>query len=212
MSREALGVREVVAMLESMADCIIENEPRLSEADRNIGDGDHGLGMKRGMEAAKQKLAEGDFETVDQAFTAVGMAMMSSMGGASGAIFGTLFRHGGKAVEGNDRLDSLGWAGFLRQAADGVTSRGKAQPGDKTIVDAMAPAAEAATVRAEDGLSAAMEATAEAAEAGLEKTKGMVAKFGRAKSLGDAAIGHPDAGALSFALMMRAMSDYVNRP
>lgn len=211
MSREALGVSDVVAMLESVADCIIENEQRLSDADRNIGDGDHGLGMKRGMEAAKEKLATGDFETVDQVFNAVGMAMMSSMGGASGAIFGTLFRDGGKALAGNDKLDGLGWAAFLRGAVDGVTSRGKAQPGDKTIVDAMAPAAKVATDRAEDGLGDAMAATAEAAEAGLEKTKGMVAKFGRAKSLGDAAIGHPDAGALSFSLMMRAMSEHVNR-
>ena len=197
-------------MLDRVADKIITSEPELSEADRNIGDGDHGLGMQRGLTAAKEKLAEGGFPSIDKAFMAVGTAMMSSMGGASGAIFGTLFRAGGKALKGQEVFDSSGLAAFLQAAVQGVQDRGKAEVGDKTVVDAMAPAAEKAQSTTNETLSEALNATTEAAEAGKEASKEMVAKFGRAKSLGDGAIGHPDAGALSFTLIMQAMRDYVN--
>ena len=115
MSKSQLDLDEVVAMLQGVADKIIASEPALSEADRNIGDGDHGLGMQRGMTAAREKLDAGGFASIDKAFMGVGMAMMSSMGGASGAIFGTLFRNGGKALAGKEVFDSDG----LGQDADG---------------------------------------------------------------------------------------------
>src|SRR5437870_3833466 len=100
MSKSSLTKDEVKAMLLLACDRIIAAEPQLSEADRNLGDGDHGLGMQRGMTAAKAKLQAGDMESIEKAFATVGMAMMSSMGGASGAIFGTFFRSGGKALAG----------------------------------------------------------------------------------------------------------------
>lgn len=209
MSKANLNLEEVVAMLDRVADKIISSEPELSEADRNIGDGDHGLGMQRGLTAAKEKLAEGGFPSIDKAFVAVGTAMMSSMGGASGAIFGTLFRAGGKALKGQEVFDSAGLAAFLQAAVQGVQDRGKAEVGDKTVVDAMAPAAEKAQGTTEANLTDALEAAADAAERGKEASKDMVAKFGRAKTLGDGAVGHPDAGALSFTLIMQAMRDYV---
>ncbi|NCF84491.1 MAG: dihydroxyacetone kinase subunit L [Verrucomicrobiaceae bacterium] len=210
MSKANLTLDEVVAMLDRVADKIIASEPELSEADRNIGDGDHGLGMQRGLTAAKEKLAEGGFPSIDKAFMAVGTAMMSSMGGASGAIFGTLFRAGGKALKGQGVFDSAGLATFLQAAVQGVQDRGKAEVGDKTVVDAMVPAAEKAKGTSEGNLTEALAAAADAAEGGKEASKDMVAKFGRAKTLGDGAVGHPDAGALSFTIIMQAMRDYVN--
>ena len=210
MSKANLTLEEVVAMLDRVADKIIASEPELSEADRNIGDGDHGLGMQRGLTAAKEALAEGGFASIDKAFMAVGTAMMSTMGGASGAIFGSLFRAGGKALKGQEVFDSAGLAAFLEAACQGVKDRGKAEVGDKTVVDAVSPAADKAKETTEDGLSDALKAATEAAESGKEASKEMVAKFGRAKSLGEGALGHPDAGALSFTLIMQAMRDYVN--
>ncbi len=210
MSKEALNVDEVVAMLKGVAEKIIASEPELSEADRNIGDGDHGLGMQRGMTAAKEKLEAGGFESIDKAFMAVGTAMMTTMGGASGAIFGTLFRNGGKALAGKEQFDASALAEFLKAALEGVQLRGKAEPGDKTVVDALAPAAEQAAAVADKPLAEAAKTAAEAAEAGKEKSKEMVAKFGRAKSLGEGTIGHPDAGALSMSLIVQAMRAFID--
>ena len=210
MSKANLNLDEVVAMLEGVADKIIASEPLLSEADRNIGDGDHGIGMQRGLTAAKEKLVEGGFDSIDKPFVAVGSAMMSTMGGASGAIFGTLFRNGGKALKGKEVFDSHGLADFLVAACEGVQARGIAEVGDKTVVDAMAPAADKAKECTGAPISEALKDVAAAAEGGKEASKAMVAKFGRAKSLGDGAIGHPDAGALSFQLIMEAMRDYAN--
>lgn len=207
MQTDSLDLPGVVAMLSRVCDGIIASEPRLSEADRNIGDGDHGLGMQRGMTAAKEKLAAGGFASVEAAFGAVGMAMMSSMGGASGAIFGTFFRGGGKALAGQERFDSAGLATFLAAGLDGVKSRGKAEPGDKTMVDALQPAAEAAKQCVGQSLSQALEAARVAAEQGLAQTKDMVAKFGRAKSLGEGTLGHPDAGAMSLTLILQFMRE-----
>jgi dihydroxyacetone kinase-like protein len=189
---------------------VIAAEPQLSEADRNLGDGDHGLGMQRGMTAAKEKLEAGDVESIEKAFSTVGMAMMSSMGGASGAIFGTFFRNGGKALAGKDTFDAAGLAAFLQAGVDGVKQRGGAAVGDKTVVDAMQPAAEKAAEVSTQALPQAIDAVAAAALAGLEASKAMVAKFGRAKTLGEACVGFPDAGAMSVTVIIGAMKDYIS--
>src|SRR6187549_4064489 len=106
MPKSSLNKDEVKAMLVLACERVIAAEPQLSEADRNLGDGDHGLGMQRGMAAAKEKLEASEVESIEKAFSSVGMAMMSIMGGASGAIFGTFFRNGGKALAGKDQFDS----------------------------------------------------------------------------------------------------------
>lgn len=209
MPKNTLSKDEVKAMLLLVCDRVIAAEPQLSEADRNLGDGDHGLGMQRGMTAAKEKLSAGDAESVEKAFASVGMAMMSSMGGASGAIFGTFFRNGGKALAGKDALDAAGLASFLRAGVDGVKQRGGAAVGDKTVVDAMEPAAAKGEEVAGQDLPAAVTAVAAAAEAGMEASKALVAKFGRAKTLGEACIGFPDAGAMSVTVIIDAMRDYI---
>jgi dihydroxyacetone kinase-like protein len=197
-------------MLQAVADAVIAAEPALSEADRNLGDGDHGLGMQRGFQAVQAKLAGMDVsEGIDKLLSATGMAMMSSMGGASGAIFGTLFRDGGKALAGRTEFDGAALAVFLRAACDGVMARGKAKPGDKTMVDALHPAAAKAEEVAGLGICDALSAVAAAAEAGRDHSRGMVATLGRARTLGAASVGHPDAGACSVAVIFRAMSDYA---
>lgn len=208
MPKSSLSPEQVCEMLLQAADAVIAAEPALSEADRNLGDGDHGLGMQRGMTAAKEKLAVAP-ESVEKAFSTMGMAMMSSMGGASGAIFGTFFRSGGKALAGQAALDSAGLAAFLKAGLEGVQSRGGAKVGDKTVVDAMAPAAEKAAEVVTEPLPVAAAAVLEASLAGLEASKAMVAQFGRAKTLGEACIGFPDAGAMSVTVILRAFNDYI---
>lgn len=209
MPKSSLNKDEVKAMLVLACERIIAAEPQLSEADRNLGDGDHGLGMQRGMTAAKEKLEAGEVESIEKAFGSVGMAMMSSMGGASGAIFGTFFRNGGKALNGKDSFDAAGLAAFLQAGVDGVKQRGGAAVGDKTVVDAMQPAAEKAAEVSSQSLPDAITAVAAAAEGGMEASKAMVAKFGRAKTLGEACVGFPDAGAMSVTVIVNAMKDYI---
>ncbi len=209
MPKTSLSTEQVREMLLLAADAVIAAEPRLSEADRNLGDGDHGLGMQRGMTAAKEKLQAATPESVGKAFATTGMAMMSSMGGASGAIFGTFFRNGGKALAGREVFDAAGLAVFLQAGLEGVQARGGAQVGDKTVVDAIAPAAEKAREVSGGALPEAMAAVSEAALGGLEASKGMVAQFGRAKTLGEACIGFPDAGAMSVTVILSAFNDYI---
>jgi dihydroxyacetone kinase-like protein len=209
MPKASLTKEDVKAMLLLACERIIAAEPQLSEADRNLGDGDHGLGMERGMNAAKEGLLAGDMESIEKAFVIVGTKMMSSMGGASGAIFGTFFRNGGKALAGIQSFDSAALAAFLQAGVDGVKQRGGAAVGDKTVVDSMQPAAEKAAAVAGEALPEAAAAVNAAALAGLEASKAMVAKFGRAKTLGEACIGFPDAGAMSVTIIIGAFADYI---
>lgn len=205
----SLSPNQVRLMMMQVADAIIEAEPMLSQADRDLGDGDHGLGMKRGMEAVKVQLGGLDPASVEQVFVTTGTAMMTSMGGASGAIFGTVYRAGGKALAGRETFDAEGLAILLEAALEGVMKRGGAKPGDKTMIDAVAPAA--AKARESTGLSVqeALAAVAAAAEAGKEASKAMIAQFGRAKTLGEACLGFPDAGACSVVIMLNTMRDYA---
>lgn len=205
-----LKPNQVRLMMLKVADAIIEAEPMLSQADRDLGDGDHGLGMKRGMEAVKAQLEPMEPSSVEQVFVATGTAMMTSMGGASGAIFGTVFRAGGKALAGRATFDSEGLALLLEAALEGVMKRGGAKPGDKTMIDAVAPAAAKARESASQSLTDALKVVSEAAEAGKEASKAMIAQFGRAKTLGEACLGFPDAGACSVVVMLNAMRNFVH--
>jgi dihydroxyacetone kinase-like protein len=204
-----LKPNQIRLMMLKVADAIIAAEPMLSQADRDLGDGDHGLGMKRGMEAVKAQLEPLTPGTVEQVFVVTGTAMMASMGGASGALFGTLFRAGGKAIAGRMMLDAEGMSLMLNAALEGVMKRGGAKPGDKTMIDAIAPAAARAKEVAALPLPQALAAVAAAAEAGKEASKAMIAQFGRAKTLGEGCIGFPDAGACSVVVMLNTMAEFV---
>ncbi len=209
MPKDSLDLNETVEMLHQVAQAIIAAEPELTDADRNLGDGDHGLGMQRGMTAVIEKLASAEIDSVATAFTATGMAMMSSMGGASGAIFGTLFRSGGKAINDIDQLDTKGLAELLHEGNAGVMKRGGAKPGDKTLIDALSPAAEKARELINLPLHEALPAIATAAEDGRDHSETLIATVGRAKTLGEKSVGFPDAGACSIAIMLRAMADFT---
>ena len=206
-----LNPAQVRAMLLLVADQIIAAEPELSEADRRLGDGDHGLGMQRGMEAARTKLGETSEEaTVGELFGATGMAMMSSMGGASGVVFGSLFRAGTKALkESPTEFTSQGLADLLQAAGETVMKRGGAKPGDKTMLDSLVPAAEKAAELTDLPLEEALSEVATTAEAGRDASCDMIATMGRAKTLGERSLGHPDAGACSVAIILRTMADFT---
>lgn len=201
---------EVKAMMEAVAQAVIANVDTLSEADRATGDGDHGVGMRRAFEAVLEALASLEIATPEGVMKAVGTAIMAKGGGASGAIFGTLFRSGAKALEGRSELDGAGFAAFLAAAAEAVQKRGGAVPGQKTMIDALVPAAAAAASHAAlaDGLAAA----ARAASDGAEATRGMLATTGKARSLGERSIGHIDPGALSVSIILRAMAAFSPEP
>ena len=209
MATSSLDREAVKQMLLFMADRMIAAEPVLSEADRHLGDGDHGLGMARGFSAVKSRLGSESPESIAKLFGAAGMAMLNTMGGASGALFGTMFRSGGKALEGRSDFDSGALADFLEASVAAVMARGGAKPGEKTMIDALQPAALKARELAGFSLPEAASAAAAAAQSGQEATKAMMATVGRAKALGAASVGYPDPGAMSVTAILEAVRDYV---
>ena len=211
MGKENLDLSDTIEMIKQVALSIIDSEPLLTDADRNLGDGDHGLGMERGMKGVIEKIESSSFNQISDVFKATGMAMMSSMGGASGALFGTLFRNGGKVLDGAETLTSEGLKSFLNAANEGVKSRGGASPGDKTMIDALEPAAQEASENISLPLFELIKLVAQAAECGKDKSKDMIATMGRAKTLGERSLGHPDAGACSVAIILKSMSEFINQ-
>ena len=211
MGKENLDLSDTIEMVKQVALSIIDSEPLLTDADRNLGDGDHGLGMERGMKAVIEKIESSSFNQISDVFKSAGMAMMSSMGGASGALFGTLFRNGGKALDGKETLDSEGLKSFLNAANEGVKSRGGASPGDKTMIDALEPAAQKASENISLPLYELISLVSQAADRGKEESKDMIATMGRAKTLGERSLGHPDAGACSVAIILKSMSEFINQ-
>ncbi len=211
MDNQALSPVEIRDMLIAVSDKIIESEALLSEADRKLGDGDHGLGMQRGFTAAKSQLEALEPKTAGDVLTTIGMALMASMGGASGAVMGMLFQSGGMALANAASLDASGLSQFLDAAREGVCNLGGAKPGDKTMVDALAGAQESGQAAIDGSTSEAFAAVAAGATDGMEKTKAMIATMGRAKTLGEKSIGHPDPGAVSVSIIFQTMSDYVNQ-
>jgi|TARA_Y100000589_G_C27171025_1_gene636716 dihydroxyacetone kinase phosphoprotein-dependent L subunit len=211
MGKENLDLSDTIEMVKQVALSIIDSEPLLTDADRNLGDGDHGLGMERGMKAVIEKIESSSFNQISDVFKSAGMAMMSSMGGASGALFGTLFRNGGKALDGEETLNSDGLKSFLNAANEGVKSRGGASPGDKTMIDALEPAAKEASENISLPLYELISLVSQAADRGKEESKDMIATMGRAKTLGERSLGHPDAGACSVAIILKSMSEFINQ-
>lgn len=206
---ETLNARGARDMLLAVSQSLIDQTDILTDADLTIGDGDHGIGMRRGFEAALVVLNEAEPESVEAAFKATGTAILSNTGGAAGAVFGTLFRAGSKAFATGGQADGASYAGFLEDGLAAVLKRGGVVEGQKTMVDALAPAARAARASAPDGLVAATKAAASGALEGVEASKAMIATTGKARSLGERSIGHPDPGAISISLILKAMQDFV---
>jgi phosphoenolpyruvate---glycerone phosphotransferase subunit DhaL len=205
---DALTPAATRELLQAVSKRIVDSVDLLTTVDRAIGDGDHGIGMRRGFAAVLEQL-QTQPETVEAAFKVAGTAIMSNAGGAAGAVFGTLFRAGSAAFAGRSSLDAEGLAGFLQQGLKAVEQRGGSRPGMKTMLDALAPAAAAAAKACPDGLPATVRAAAAAAEEGVEATKSMIATTGKARTLGERSLGHPDPGAVSTSLILKAMRDYI---
>lgn len=200
-----LDVNWAVKWLTLSAQAMAEHRVWLIELDRAIGDSDHGENMDRGFQAVLDKLAENPPETPGAALKLTAMALMSKVGGAAGPLYGTAFLRAGTALGDAVYVDAAALAAALGAARDGIVARGKAESGDKTMVDAWTPAVEAAVAAAADGDTlAVLIAAAEAAEAGAVATDPLVARKGRASYLGERSAGHRDPGAASSALILRA--------
>lgn len=201
-----LDVVWAVKWLKLSAEAMAGHRTELIELDRAIGDSDHGENMDRGFQAVLQKLDESPPETPGAALKAAAMALMSKVGGAAGPLYGTAYLRAATSLGDAADIDAVKVVSALAAARDGVVARGKAEPGDKTMVDAWTPAVEAAQQAADDDgdALAVLEAAAAAAESGAEATEPLVARKGRASYLGDRSAGHRDPGAQSTALLLRA--------
>jgi dihydroxyacetone kinase-like protein len=185
-------------VVKEMAAAMEENRRYLTKLDSEIGDGDHGNNMHRGLQAALERLDGADPSSPADVLKTVSMALVSKVGGAAGPLYGTAFLRASTALQGRDEISAEDAAEALEAALGGIKQRGKAEAGDKTIVDALEPAVEAAKGAASDGsVAQVFRAAADAAEEGAEATVPLTARKGRASYLGDRAQGHQDPGATS---------------
>ena len=205
----AVTYDDVVRFIQAYADVIAEQKDHLTQLDSAIGDADHGINMNRGMKAVLAKLdghASGD---IGATLKTVGMTLVSTVGGAGGPLYGTLFLQLGAATSGKSELEPADWEAALAAAVDGVIARGKAELQDKTMVDALVPGRDAYRAALEDGASfaEALRRSAAAAEEGMKATIPLVARKGRASYLGERSAGHQDPGATSSWLLLKTVAD-----
>jgi phosphoenolpyruvate---glycerone phosphotransferase subunit DhaL len=201
---QSLNLSQVKELLVMTLSSWVTERDRLNDLDRALGDGDHGSTISRGAQAAIEALQTGNFSSVNQVFAAVGRAMMTSMGGASGMLFGLFFRSAEKAPA-SEVLDLVTLSALFDRGLDDLKARTKAQPGDKTMFDALIPALTSLRENRVDLISALDQAASSAVQ-GAQETAGLLAKFGRAKTLGERARGTPDPGATSVAVFFTGLA------
>ncbi|WP_102401869.1 dihydroxyacetone kinase subunit DhaL [Haloimpatiens massiliensis] len=204
--------KRVIEILEKISDKMDENKAYLSELDATIGDGDHGLNMSKGFKAVVEKLKDDDGSDVAGILKKAGMALVSNVGGASGPLYGTAFMKASAAVSGKAEIDINDFVKILEEALEGIKMRGKGQVGEKTMIDAIEPALNATREGIEKGLETkeVLRLAKEAAYEGVEYTKEIIAKKGRASYLGERSIGHQDAGATSSAIIIETIYEEIN--
>jgi len=202
----AVNVQQLEEWIRAFAALVSEQKSYLTELDSAIGDADHGINMDRGMKAVLDKLDSTPSATADELFKLVGLTLVSSVGGASGPLYGTFFLRIGSASGTVTELSPDDLAKGLRAGLDGLVARGKPELGDKTMYDALHPALEAleAALAAGSTSGQAFEAAAAACHVGRDATIAMVARKGRASYLGERSAGHQDPGATSAALLLDA--------
>jgi dihydroxyacetone kinase-like protein len=194
-------------VIRSMAAAMQEQRRYLTKLDSEIGDGDHGTNMHRGFQAALERLEGANPASPADALKAVSMALVSKVGGAAGPLYGTAFLRASTALSGKEELSAADVAAALEAALGGIKQRGKAEAGDKTIVDALQPAVEAAkqaASSADGSVAGVLRAAADAAEEAVKATNPLTARRGRASYLGARAQGHQDPGATSTYLLLDA--------
>ncbi len=204
-----IAYEDVLAWIRRYAAVVAENRTYLTELDSAIGDADHGINMDRGFHAVLEKVDGLETRDIGAAFKAVGMTLISKVGGAAGPLYGTFFLQLGAVTAGKEAIAVDELAAALEAGVAGIQRLGKAEPGDKTMVDALLPARDALRAAANDGLSVgvAVARAAEAAEAGMLATVPLVARKGRASYLGERSAGHQDPGATSTYLLLKCAAD-----
>jgi phosphoenolpyruvate---glycerone phosphotransferase subunit DhaL len=190
-----------------IASSVSAEKDHLIQLDSAIGDGDHGSNMTRGFEAVVTSVSGDDGASPGGLLIQAGRTLVSTVGGASGPLWGTALRRAGKSLGEETQFDAVALGKALQAALDGIVDLGAAVPGDKTMVDALDPAVKSYHRATADGLGewAAVTAAAEAAEGGMRATIPMLARKGRASYLGERSVGHQDPGATSTALILRAL-------
>jgi len=203
---ETVGTAALDRWVRSFALLVAENKDLLTDLDAAIGDGDHGANMDRGMRAVVVALDDTTPVTASALFNKVGMTLVSTVGGASGPLFGTFFLRAGASFGDTTEISLAQLAAALRAGLEGIVARGKAEAGDKTMYDALAPAVDALDSAVSEGMDRAdaLKLALVAAENGRDATTPMLARKGRASYLGERSVGHQDPGATTVALLMGA--------
>ncbi|MCS6939666.1 MAG: dihydroxyacetone kinase subunit DhaL [Roseiflexus sp.] len=204
-----IGRDDVIAWLSVYSQLLADNKEYLTQLDSSIGDADHGVNMDRGFKAVLGKLPTVADKDIGTILKSVGMTLVQTVGGASGPLYGTFFLQAGVATANKMELSLADWASAVEGAINGLMARGKANIGDKTMVDALVPALHALKQAIADGVdeSEALRQSASAAEQGMKNTIPLVARKGRASYLAERSAGHQDPGATSSYLMFKAMVD-----
>ena len=206
-ARMSVAYDEVLGWIRRFAAEVEANKEYLTQLDAAIGDADHGINMDRGMSAVIAKVdAQAGEQDVGALLKTVGMTLVSTVGGAGGPLYGTLFLQMGTAASGKGELSPDDWAAALEAGIAGVQARGKAEQGDKTMIDALIPGRDALKAALADGAAfgVALRKSADAAEKGMRDTVPLVARKGRASYLGERSAGHQDPGATSSQLLLEA--------
>ncbi|WP_144782126.1 dihydroxyacetone kinase subunit DhaL [Microbacterium sp. BH-3-3-3] len=202
----AVSTDDLIAWVRAFRDAVHAHKDELTRLDSEIGDADHGSNMARGLDAVVAKLDPAPASPSDL-FKTVGMTLVSSVGGASGPLYGTLFLRMGPALGTETEVDAATLGAALRAGVEGVVARGKAELGDKTMIDALSPALDAWDAAAAEGPAEAARAAADAAARGRDATEPLVARKGRASYLSERSAGHLDPGATSATLLLEALRD-----
>ena len=203
---------QIVDWLREVGNVIEKNADYLTELDAAIGDADHGINMDRGFKKVVSGLKAAEEKDIGTVLNDIGMALISSVGGASGPLYGTFFIRAGRAARGKHELGTADLAAVLRAGLEGLAERGRARQGDKTMIDTLLPCVEAIEKAAGRGHNTdeALRRAVEAAEQGMKDTVPMTARKGRASYLGRRSIGHQDPGATSSYLIIKALQDTVS--
>jgi dihydroxyacetone kinase-like protein len=203
---------QILQWLQTVAVLLEQNKNYLTELDAAIGDADHGINMNRGFQKVMSQLPTVADKDIGSILKTVSMTLISSVGGASGPLYGTMFLRASTAVAGKSELTDEDMVALLQAAVDGIIQRGKANLGDKTMLDALSPASEAFKQAVANGASTqeALQQAVTAAEEGMKNTIPLVAKKGRASYLGDRSANHQDPGATSAYLILKTLLETVS--
>ena len=205
--------QQIIQWLQAVAVVLEQNKDYLTELDAAIGDADHGINMNRGFQKVVSQLSSVADKDIGSILKTVSMTLISSVGGASGPLYGTFFLRASTAVAGKSELTDEDMVALLQAGVDGVVQRGKANLGDKTMLDALSPASDAFKQAVAEGAStqAALNQAVAAAEQGMKETIPLVAKKGRASYLGDRSANHQDPGATSTYLILKTLLETLSR-